>query len=54
MCFRPAGVAKPAECPNCKKKIASIGGVKQKVCPFCKTPLPEDKPEAAEKPEAEK
>lgn len=27
------------ECPNCKKKIRSIGGVKQKVCPFCKTPL---------------
>ena len=50
MCFRPAGVAKPTECPNCKKKIASIGGVKQKICPFCKQPLPtEEQPEATEK-----
>jgi predicted amidophosphoribosyltransferase len=47
MCFRPGGVAKPQECPNCKKKIASIGGVKQKVCPFCKTELPAE--EKAEK-----
>ncbi len=44
MCFRPGGVAKPQECPNCKKKLASIGGVRQKVCPFCKTPLPADEP----------
>jgi len=47
MCFRPAGVSKPQECPNCKKKLAAIGGVKQKVCPFCKTPLTEDEPAAA-------
>ncbi|QEM67029.1 hypothetical protein FO488_01880 [Geobacter sp. FeAm09] len=39
MCFRPAGVNKPQECPNCHKKLASIGGVKQKICPFCKTDL---------------
>lgn len=46
MCFRPAGVNKPQECPNCKKKLAAIGGVKQKICPFCKTPLGEEpKPE---------
>jgi len=42
MCFRPAGVSKPQECPNCKKKLAAIGGVKQKICPFCKTPLGEE------------
>ncbi len=40
MCFRPAGVSKPVECPNCKKKIAAIGGINQKKCPFCKTELP--------------
>jgi len=39
MCFRPAGVNKPQECPNCKKKLAAIGGIKQKICPFCKTAL---------------
>ena len=52
MCFRPGGVAKPTICPNCGKKLAAIGGVKQKICPFCKTPLPEDeKPEAPANPE---
>jgi len=39
MCFRPGGVTKPVECPNCKKKLAVVAGIKQKVCPFCKTPL---------------
>lgn len=42
MCFRPGGVSKPQECPKCGKKLASLGGVKQKVCPFCKTPLTDD------------
>lgn len=42
MCFRPAGVNKPQECPNCHKKLAQLGGVKQKICPFCKTPLGEE------------
>ncbi|MEL7567773.1 MAG: hypothetical protein AAGU27_23245 [Dehalobacterium sp.] len=41
MCFRPASANKPVECPNCKKKIPVVGGVKQKKCPFCKTELPE-------------
>lgn len=50
MCFRPAGVTKPQECPNCKKKLASIGGVKQKKCPFCKADLTEEN--ASAKPEA--
>ena len=39
MCFRPASANKPVVCPNCKKKLAAIGGVKQKICPFCKTDL---------------
>lgn len=42
MCFRPASVTKPQECPNCKKKLAAIGGVKQKKCPFCKADLTDD------------
>jgi CDGSH iron-sulfur domain-containing protein 3 len=42
MCFRPAGVSKPQECPNCHKKLAQLGGVKQKKCPFCKTELTEE------------
>ncbi|HZK56662.1 MAG TPA: hypothetical protein VFC84_21100 [Desulfosporosinus sp.] len=40
MCFRPAAVSKGVECPNCKKKLAAIGGVQQKKCPFCKTEIP--------------
>ncbi|NMA68756.1 MAG: hypothetical protein GX958_04985 [Desulfitobacterium sp.] len=39
MCFRPANAAKPIECPNCGMKIPVVGGVKQKVCPKCKTDL---------------
>jgi ribosomal protein L37AE/L43A len=39
MCFRPASAAKPIECPNCKKKIPVIGGIKQKKCPHCGTDL---------------
>lgn len=35
MCFRPAGAAKGATCPQCNKKIQFIGGVVQKKCPFC-------------------
>jgi phage FluMu protein Com len=42
MCFRPGGVAKPIECPNCGKKIPIVGGVVQKKCPFCKTVFTED------------
>ncbi|NLM20372.1 MAG: hypothetical protein GX207_01300 [Peptococcaceae bacterium] len=45
MCFRPPSAAKPVECPNCKKKIPVVGGVKQKVCPFCKTELPTETPD---------
>jgi phage FluMu protein Com len=48
MCFRPAGVSKPQECPNCHKKLASLGGVKQKKCPFCKTDLTETEAAPAE------
>ena len=43
MCFRPATASKQVECPNCKKKLATIGGIKQKICPFCKTPIPAEK-----------
>lgn len=39
MCFRPAAATKAVVCPNCKKKLATIGGIKQKICPFCKTDL---------------
>ncbi|HHV64663.1 MAG TPA: hypothetical protein GXX46_06280 [Peptococcaceae bacterium] len=39
MCFRPTSAAKPIECPNCKKKIPVVGGVKQKKCPHCGTDL---------------
>jgi len=42
MCFRPASATKAVECPNCKKKLATIAGIKQKICPFCKTPIPAD------------
>jgi predicted amidophosphoribosyltransferase len=42
MCFRPGGVNKVQVCPKCGKKLAMLGGVKQKICPFCKTPLTED------------
>jgi len=42
MCFRPGGVEKPQECPNCGKKLVALGGVKQKKCPFCKTSLEEE------------
>lgn len=42
MCFRPASLSKPTICPNCGKKIAAMAGIKQKVCPFCKTELPKD------------
>jgi predicted amidophosphoribosyltransferase len=55
MCFRPGGVVKPQECPKCGKKLAMIGGIKQKICPFCKTPLTEEKkPEEEKKPAEEK
>lgn len=46
MCFRPASVNKPIECPNCKKKVPIVGTTKLKVCPFCKTPLPVDSPQS--------
>lgn len=41
MCFRPANAAKPIVCPNpdCGMKVPVVGGVKQKVCPKCKTDL---------------
>lgn len=38
---KSGGLGKSEECPNCQKKFRSIGGVKQKICPFCKTPLTE-------------
>ncbi|SMC37662.1 hypothetical protein [Sporomusa malonica] len=42
MCFRPASLSKPVECPNCGKKVAAMAGIKQKKCPFCQTELPTD------------
>lgn len=42
MCFRPASLSKPTECPNCKKKVSAMAGIKQKKCPFCGTELPTD------------
>ncbi len=51
MCFRPASLSKPVECPNCKKKIAAMAGIKQKKCPFCGTPLPDENAEKNAKPE---
>ena len=40
MCFRPAGVDMPDPvCPECGKKLAIIGGVVMKKCPFCKADL---------------
>ena len=42
MCFRPVEVSLPQICPGCGKKISVLDGVRQTVCPFCKTPLPEE------------
>ena len=42
MCFRPTEISAPQICSNCGKKIQVIDGVKQKVCPFCKTPMEDD------------
>lgn len=54
MCFRPGGVTKAQQCPKCGKKLAMLGGVKQKICPFCKTPLTEEqKPEETKPPEGQ-
>jgi len=50
MCFRPATV-KATICPNCKKKVGSVAGIKPKNCPFCKAELTTD-PSPAEKPKA--
>ncbi|AHF05780.1 hypothetical protein DESME_00725 [Desulfitobacterium metallireducens DSM 15288] len=50
MCFRPASVSKPIECPNCKKKVPVVGTTRLKSCPFCKAPLP-TKDETTETPE---
>jgi len=44
MCFRPTQISKPQICPKCGKKINVLDGVKQKLCPFCKTPLKENEP----------
>lgn len=35
MCFRPTGASKPITCPDCNKKIASMGGYKPEKCPHC-------------------
>lgn len=51
MCFRPPEISKPQVCPSCGRKIGVIDGVKQKVCPFCKTPLEKDKADEASKEE---
>ena len=53
MCFRPGGVAKSYNCPNCGKKLVPLGGVVQKKCPFCKFDFTE-LIEAAKKAEAER
>lgn len=42
MCFRPTEASKSVECPNCKKKLPVVGGVKQKKCPFCGTPIAQE------------
>ncbi len=42
MCFRPAEITKPVECPNCGRKVPTMAGIRQKKCPFCKTELPEE------------
>ncbi|MDR2493560.1 MAG: hypothetical protein LBD25_08945 [Coriobacteriales bacterium] len=48
MCFRPAGVDMPDPvCPECGKKLAIIGGVIMKKCPFCKADLSKYAEEAA-------
>ncbi len=37
MCFRPADASAGANnCPECGKKIQTMGGVVLKSCPFCK------------------
>lgn len=36
---KTGGVGNSIECPNCGKKFRSIGGVKQKACPFCKSQM---------------
>jgi hypothetical protein len=42
MCFRPASVDMPDPvCPECGKKLAIVGGVVMKKCPFCKADLTE-------------
>jgi len=48
MCFRPTEISMPQICPQCGKKLQVIDGVKQKICPFCKTPLEEGEPEQPE------
>lgn len=42
MCFRPATLSKPVECPKCGKKVSSMAGIRQKKCPFCGTELPKE------------
>jgi predicted amidophosphoribosyltransferase len=43
MCFRPSSVDMTVICPGCGKKVSSMGGIRQKKCPFCKTELLEPK-----------
>ncbi len=42
MCFRPTQISKPQVCSKCGRKIGILDGIKQTVCPFCKTPLEKD------------
>lgn len=39
MCFRPSQADLSVICPNCGKKVSSLGGVLQTKCPFCNEDL---------------
>lgn len=39
MCFRPSQADMSVMCPNCGKKVSSLGGVIQTQCPFCGSSL---------------
>lgn len=35
MCFRPSQADMSVMCPDCGKKVSSLGGIVQTKCPFC-------------------
>ncbi len=39
MCFRPSQADMSVMCPDCGKKVSSLGGIPQTKCPFCNADL---------------